>query len=83
MVFRPHPGMERDEVIKVFHQSGIERYTDIDGFHNLGDCLARCSVVMSFYSTVLWEAAVLGLVPFSVHGRRYQRISHPPTRHSI
>lgn len=68
LIFRPHPGMERRKVIESFHRSGIDRWADIDELAELADRLARCNIVMSFYSTVLWEAGMLGLVPVSVQG---------------
>ena len=72
MVFRAHPSMQHDRVMEHYHHSGIERYADIDGHSELGDQLARCSVVMSYDSTVLWEAYILGLVPVSVQGNCYR-----------
>jgi hypothetical protein len=68
MVLRMHPSMDRTEVMEEYRQSGIHNYADVEGHLNLADQLARCSVVMSHDSTVLWEAYVLGLVPVSVQG---------------
>jgi hypothetical protein len=72
MVFRVHPGMQHDRVMDDYRQSRIDRYADMDGPSELADQLARCSVVMSYDSTVLWEAYILGLVPVSVQGNCYR-----------
>jgi len=72
MVFRAHPSMQHDRVMEQYCQSGIDRYADMAGPSELGDQLARCSVVMSYDSTVLWEAYILGLVPVSVQGNCYR-----------
>ncbi len=72
MLFRFHPGMERDETMAAFQQGGISRHAEIDEIPDLAESLARCDIVMSLFSTVLWEASVLGLVPVSVHGAFHQ-----------
>jgi hypothetical protein len=72
MVFRTHPGTQHDRVMNHYRQSHIDRYAGIDRLLDLADQLARCGVVMSYDSTVLWEAYILGLVPVSVHGDCYQ-----------
>jgi len=69
MVFRIHPGMDQEEVMEIYRQSGIDRYADIEEVSELGDHLSSCNVVMSYDSTVLWEAYILGLVPVSVQGK--------------
>jgi hypothetical protein len=73
LFFRPHPGMQQGKVMEAFRQSGIDFYTDMAELSELAEHLARCSVVMSYDSTVLWEAYVLGLVPVSVLGSCYRR----------
>lgn len=73
LVLRPHPGMDRGKVLDAYHDSGIDRYTDLDGGCELAELLAQCGVVMSFDSTVLWEAGLLGLVPVTIHGKCFSR----------
>jgi len=72
MVLRPHPGMDRQKVAELCQRSGILHYADLDGILEVGDRLARCGVVMSHDSTILWEAYILGLVPVSVQGTCYR-----------
>jgi hypothetical protein len=72
MVLRVHPGMQHDRVMDDYRQSRIDRYAEMDGISERADRLARCTVVMSYDSTVLWEAFILGLVPVSVHGNCYR-----------
>jgi hypothetical protein len=72
MAFRAHPGMQNDRVMDDYRRSGIDRYADMDAVSELADQLAGCCVVMSYDSTVLWEAYILGLVPVSVHGNCYR-----------
>jgi hypothetical protein len=81
MVLRPHPSMDRQKVAELCEQTAILHYADIDGILELGDRLARCGVVMSYDSTVLWDAYILGLVPISLQGNRHR--SDLPFPHEI
>ena len=58
--------------MEAFRQSGIDRYADMAGLAELAEQLARCTAVMAYDSTVLWEAYILGLVPVSVLGNCYR-----------
>jgi hypothetical protein len=71
-VVRPHPGMDAVEFENWFRQSRLSDIADIDRSPDLASSLAASSVVMSFDSTVLWEASLVGLLPISVQGSFYK-----------
>jgi len=65
---RLHPGMDRERALQEFRRSGLAELADIDENRDLAATLARCSLVLSYDSTVLWEALLLGVTPVSVQG---------------
>ena len=65
---RLHPGMDREQALQEFRRSGLAELADIDENQDLAATLARCSLVLSYDSTVLWEALLLGLTPVSLQG---------------
>jgi hypothetical protein len=65
---RLHPGMDRERALQEFRHSGLAELADIDENQDLAATLARCSLVLSYDSTVLWEALLLGVTPVSVQG---------------
>ena len=65
---RLHPGMDRERALQELRSSGLADLADIDENRDLAATLARCSLVLSYDSTVLWEALLLGVTPVSVQG---------------
>jgi hypothetical protein len=65
---RLHPGMDRKRTLQDFRRSGLAELADIDENRDLAATLARCALVFSYDSTVLWEALLLGVTPVSVQG---------------
>jgi hypothetical protein len=71
-VVRRHPGMDAYEFESWFRQSRLSDFAEIDRLPDLASSLAESSIVMSFDSTVLWEASLVGLLPVSVQGWFYE-----------
>jgi len=65
---RLHPGMDRERTLRDFRRSDLAELADFDENRDLAATLARCSLVLSYDSTVLWEALLLGVTPVSVQG---------------
>ncbi len=63
LIVRLHPGMDRTREIERFHVHPLADFADIDLNARQHESLAKSRVVMSFVSTVLWEAGLLGLLP--------------------
>lgn len=72
LILRIHPGMDKNSVIEIFNRSEISKYAEIDPEIDLVKSLAKVSVVLSYSSTVLWEALLLGLLPISVKGNCFE-----------
>lgn len=68
MILRLHPGMNKAMTLEFYGRSEISRYAEIDDEPDLARSLSKAGVVMSYDSTVLWEAGLLGLVPVCVWG---------------
>lgn len=65
---RLHPGMNRERTLQDYRRSGLADLADIDESRDVAAILARCSLALSYDSTVLWEALLVGVVPVSVQG---------------
>lgn len=66
LVLRLHPGMDRDIEVRRFNSHPISRVAELDSYDSLQESMARSVMVMSFLSSVLWEASILGLVAVQV-----------------
>ncbi len=66
LIVRLHPGMDRAAATARFAAHPIARCAELDTVVSLQQSMARVQVVMSFLSTVLWEAGLVGLLPVQV-----------------
>lgn len=66
LVLRLHPGMDREAEIRRFATHAISKFAELDPNESLAKSMASSEIVMSFVSTVIWEAGLLGLVPVQV-----------------
>jgi hypothetical protein len=66
LILRLHPGMDRDREMARFALHPISRVAEIDKHISPHVSMANARVVMSFVSTVLWEAGLLGLLPVQI-----------------
>lgn len=65
-VLRLHPAMNGEIVRAQFDAHPISRFAEIDSYPSLHDSLASVTIAMSFLSSVLWEANLLGIMPVQV-----------------
>jgi hypothetical protein len=66
LIVRLHPGMEAERERQRFATHPIARTAELDADRSLQDSVARAAIVMSFLSTVLWEASLVGRLPVQV-----------------
>jgi hypothetical protein len=66
LIVRPHPGMDIDHEQQRFAAHPIARIAGIDAHCSLQESVAGASIVMSFLSTVLWEASLIGRLPVQI-----------------
>ncbi|TDM09553.1 MAG: hypothetical protein C4K60_09955 [Ideonella sp. MAG2] len=66
LVVRLHPGMNTQQESLRFEQHPIAKFAELDPHVSLHESMAQVQMVMSFYSTVLWEAGLLGLASVQV-----------------
>jgi hypothetical protein len=66
LVLRLHPGMNRDVALRIYRNHRISAVAALDEVADLDQSLLASEAVLSFYSTVLWEAHLLGLVAVQV-----------------
>lgn len=66
LVLRLHPGMDRDTALRTYRNHRISSIAALDEVADLYQSLVASDAVMSFYSTVLWEAHLLGLTVVQV-----------------
>lgn len=66
LVVRLHPGMDQAVESLRFKTHAISQFAQLDEYESLAESMANAKVVMSFVSTVLWEAGLAGLVPVQV-----------------
>lgn len=63
IVFRFHPGQDRQKALLEFHRAGLDAMTRTDENRAVLDSLHEADFVISYASTVLIEAWLLGVVP--------------------
>lgn len=66
LVFRFHPGMNREEETALFGEHPISALSSIDSSATLGEAMSGSDIVLSYFSTALWEGKILGLLPVQV-----------------
>ncbi len=66
MVLRLHPGMSREVTLRIYRNHSICGVAVLDEVPDIYQSITASEAVMSFYSTVLWEAYLLGLVAIQV-----------------
>lgn len=66
LIVRLHPGMEIERERMQFASHPIARLAELDTAGSLQESIARAGIVMSFLSTVLWEAGLVGRMPVQV-----------------
>lgn len=66
LIIRLHPGMDRAQAVSRFAAHPISQFAELDDVPSLQQSMARVQVVMSFLSTVLWEAGLLGLMSVQI-----------------
>lgn len=66
VIFRVHPGMNRGETVSLLRKTNLVSRIVIDDNEEVVETLCDIDVVMSFHSTVLFEASLLGKVPVQI-----------------
>jgi len=66
LIVRLHPGMDVDHEQQRFFAHPIARIAELHAHCSLQESVAGASIVMSFLSTVLWEASLIGRLPVQI-----------------
>ncbi|MBS1640649.1 MAG: hypothetical protein JSR12_11385, partial [Bacteroidetes bacterium] len=82
MYFRLHPGtLNPAHSIKLLRQYGIANHIIIANDKNIEYYLAKSSIVISFHSTVIFDANILGKLPIVIKG--FMEGFNFPIKHEI
>ena len=76
IVFRPHPGSNREDVLSMISQLSYCELIEVDVSPSLNEALVRSDFVMSIHSTVLFDALLVGKVPIQVVSDFEDRVLH-------
>lgn len=66
LIVRLHPGMDIEREQQRFALHPIAHLAELDSAGSLQESVARAGIVMSFLSTVLWEAGLVGRTPVQI-----------------
>lgn len=66
LIFRLHPGMNHNEEVSLFAAHPIAELSSLDNSQTLDAAMAGSDIVLSYFSTALWEGRLLGLVAAQV-----------------
>lgn len=69
IIFRLHPGtLNKIHTFQLLKKSNLINYIEIDENDDISDSLILCDIVISFFSTVLFDAYLLGKIPIMLTG---------------
>jgi|GEM_PF-1650460 len=73
LLLRFHPGADHTRALAFLNSSELRQYVNIDDEEDVVPGIARSVAVMSYDSTVLFEAGLVGVVPIVIFGKSCQQ----------